>query len=313
MKRICIIIAGLVGITACNKHLSVETPGLSISINPANSTAANPTVADTFVYRLGDTTRFVFTGTTGNLTVYTGDATHNYEYRNRSSVLGATTLSFSSAIANTGQANTLSLLATDKLPGLDSSSIVTANWTNITGRATWATNATATASGNITLTDLAGGAADSLFVAFRYSGKTGTVQPTWTITNFLVNNVLPDVTYNLTSLANDATLFTKIRVAPSTAPVWTSSTTNLVFTGGAATNPDNTGWIVTKPLYVGRVTPDLSIPLININGYANNAGATGYYYKYAAVGTYKVVFVSFNNTADDQKSVVKTFYVKVTN
>ncbi len=311
MKRLIIALAALVGITACNKHLSVDTPSMSISINPAGSTATTTKIADTFVYKLGDTTKFIFTGTTGNLIVYTGDATHNYDYKDRSSAQGNTILSFTSAVANATQTNTLKVLATDKLPGLDSTSVVTANWTDITSRATIATNATATASGNITLNDLSSSASDSLFVALKYSGVTGTIQPTWTITNFLVNNVLPDVTYNLTSLTTDATYFTKIRQAPSTAPIWVASTTSLVFTGGAATNPTNTGWVITKPLYVGRVSPDVSIPLININGYTNNASATGYYYKYTAVGTYKVVFVSFNETAKDQKTVVSTFYVQV--
>lgn len=310
MKRIYFVIAGLVGIMACNKHLSVETPNLSISINPSSSTAFVNTIADTFVYKLGDTTKFLFAGSTGNLMVYTGDATHNYDYKDRKAVLGNTTLSFSSAITNTGQLNTLSLLATNKLNGLDSTSIVGANWTDITNRANLATSATATASGNINLNDLVSSPNDSLFVALKYTGVTGTLQPTWTITNFTVNNILPDVTYNLTSLT-DALVFSKLRVAPSTSPIWVASTSSLSITGGAATNPNNTGWIVTKPLYVGRVTPDVSIPLININSYTNNATATGYNYKYAAVGTYKVVFIIFNNTSNDQRTQMKVFYVKV--
>lgn len=312
MKRFYTVLTGLVLITACTKKMGVDTPNMSISINTASSTAASNMLADTFVYKLGDTTRFIFTGTTGNLIVYTGDSTHNYDNKDRSAVLGTATLSFTSnASANIAQSNTLKLLATNKLPGLDSASITSATWTDITSRAALSTNATSVNSGVVTLSDLANGANDSLFVAFKYSGVTGTVQPTWTITNFIINNVLPDVTYNLSTLATDANYWTKIRVAPNTSPIWVASATSLILTGGAATNPNNVGWVISKPLYIGRVIPDLSIPLININGYTNNASATSYFYKYAKTGTYKVVFMAFNNTLAEQKSVFKQFYVKV--
>ncbi len=301
--KIISAIAGLLLLAACTK-LGTTKPSLTVSLDPSKK------IADTFTYTLGDTTRFVFSGTAGNVTVYTGDSSHNYDYRNRSQVLGATHLSFSSAEQYGTQTNTLQLLATDKLPGLDSVSVTSASWTDITSRATLAASTTATPSGTIDVSDLVSGVNDSLFLAFKYTGTGGTTQRTWTITNFTVYNVLPDVNYALSTLAADANYWTKYKISPSTAG-WTSSTTQLQVVGGAATAPDNTSWIISKPLYVGRVAPDLSIPLININGFTNNATAAGYNYIYTKPGTYKAVFLVFNNTAEEQKTNIQQFYIKI--
>lgn len=290
--------------TACTK-LGTTAPSLKVSLDPSRN------VADTFTYQLGDTTKFLFRGTANNVVIYPGDSTHNYDYRNRSLQLGKTQLSFSSAEQYGTQTNTLQLLATDKLPGLDSVSVTGASWQDITSRAVLATSATATASGTVDVSDLVNGANDSLFLAFKYTGAGGSTQRTWTITNFGVYNSLADSRYPLSTLAGDVNYWTKYKIAPSSA-AWTASTTQLQIVGGAATAPNNTSWIVSKALYVGRVAPDVSIPLININGFTNNASATGYNYIYTRAGTYKAVFLVFNNTADEQKTSVQQFYIKIT-
>ncbi len=304
MKILYAFLAGLSLLTACTK-LGTTMPGLKVSLDPSRK------VADTFTYALGDTTKFLFSGTAGNVVVYTGDSTHNYDYANRSLALGATQLSFSSAEQYGTQTNTLQVLATDQLPGLDSVSVLNASWTDITSKAVLATTTTATASGIVDLSGLVTGVNDSIFVAFKYTGAGGATQRTWTITNFVVNNVLPDIHYPLSNLSTDVNYWTKYKIAPSTA-AWTATTSALAITGGAATAPNNTSWIVSKPIYAGRVAPDVSIPLININGFTNNASATGYNYIYAKAGTYKAVFLVFNNTAQEQKTSVQELYIKVT-
>lgn len=305
MKRIYIILlpAIVLAAAACTKKLTVDMPSLSISLDPARQ------VADTFVYKLGDTTNFVFTGSAANIAFYPGDAGRAYDNRNRVQSLGTATLSFSSKAEFGTQANTLQLLATNKLKALDSATVVNAGWTDITSRAALATSATVVNSGTINLTDLVSGAGDSLFIAFKYAGVTGSTQRTWTITNFTVNNVLPDITYNTASLAADASYWTRYgNVWNPANGRWAATTTQLQVVGGGATNPTNTSWIVSKALYLGRVSPDISIGLKSIN----NPDLTGYPFKYAAAGTYKATFVVFNNTVKEQETVVKQFYIKVT-
>jgi hypothetical protein len=286
----------------CSKKIDVAAPTLNITVTNGHL------VNDTLTYKLGDTVKFVFTGYAGNISVYTGDAGHNYAYKDRTSANGIPQLSFSSLEQYGTQTNTLQVLATDNLPKLDSAHVVAANWTNITSRATLSTgSATAVPSGTIDLSDLVKGPADSLFVAFKYTGATGGTQRTWTITNYTVNTVLPDGVQSISSLATDNAYWTKFKIAPSTAS-WATTTAQLQVVGGTATAPNNISWIVSKPLYVGRVAPDLAVGLKNIG----NANLPGYTYKYAAAGKYTVTFVIFNNSVDEQQTVIKQFNIKVT-
>lgn len=292
-----IILAG-----ACTKKIPVEVPTLIVDVNNANLSG------DTYTYKLGDTVKFKLSGYASNVTVYTGDAGHNYDYRDRFITGGKPQLSFTSAEQYGLQTNTLQLLATDKLPGLDSAHIVNAAWTDITSRATLSTGSS-TPSGIIDLSDLVNNPADSLFIAFKYTGITGSIQRTWAITNFTVNNVLPDLTYPISTLTSDVSYWTRVKIVPASAGWATPTTSQLQIIGGAATAPNNTSWIVSKPLYVGRVSPDVAVSLLNIA----SASIKTYNYKYTAVGTYTVTFVIFNNSVDEQKAITKQFKINVTN
>jgi len=90
MKRIFIILlpAVMLAAVSCTKKLPVDMPSLTISLDPARQ------VADTFVYKLGDTTNFIFTGSAANIAFYPGDAGRAYDNRNRVQALGAAGLSF---------------------------------------------------------------------------------------------------------------------------------------------------------------------------------------------------------------------------
>jgi hypothetical protein len=286
----------------CSKKIGVVTPTLNISVT--NGTL----IGDTINFKLGDTVKFAFSGYAGNVSVYTGDAGHNYAFKDRNTASGVPQLSFSSLEQYGAQTNTLQVLATDNLPVLDSAHVVAANWTDITSRATLSTgSATATPSGVINLSDLVKNPSDSLFIAFKYTGTSGSTQRTWTITNYTVNTVLPDGTQSISSLATDNAYWTKLKITPSAAS-WVTTTAQLQVVGGAATAPNNISWIVSKPLYIGRVAPDLAVGLKNIG----NANLTGYNYKYAAAGKYSVTFVIFNNSVDEQQTVTKQFNIKVT-
>lgn len=287
---------------ACTKKTTVIAPTLNVSLDNSHLSA------DTYTYKLGDTVKFNLTGYAANATVYTGDAGHNYDYRERTTASGGKVqLSFTSAEQYGVQTNTLKLLATDKLAGMDSAHIVTAAWTDITSRAILSTGS-AVASGTINLSDLVSGPADSLFLAFKYTGVTGSTQRTWAITNFAVNNILPDQTYPLATLTSDVSYWTRVKIGAAAG--WSVPTaTQLQITGGAATAPDNTSWIVSKPLYTGRISPDVAVSILNIA----SANMSSYLYKYTAVGTYTATFIIFNNSVDEQKTVIKQFKIKITN
>ncbi|MES2775393.1 MAG: DUF5017 domain-containing protein [Bacteroidota bacterium] len=304
--KTALFIGAITWAAACSKKMDVDMPSLSVSLDTSKL------AGDTFVYKLGDTTKFLFSGTADNIVFYSGEAGKRYEFRNRVSALGVPTLSFTSSANFGAQLNTLQVLATTKLPGYDSASIVNATWTDITSRALLATSVTTVNSGNIKLNDVIKNESDSLVIAFKYNGTTGSTQRTWIITNYTVNNVLPDQIYNLASIANDATTWKVVTNVPSPANArWVPGTANLTIVGGAATAPSNTGWIVSKPIFASRVADyGLGVKSINNPIPALLDLRPGYAYKYG-LGTYKASIVSFNATAKNQETAVKEFWVKV--
>lgn len=297
---------------ACSKKIEVDSPeSLTITADPAYLKN------DTLFYKVGDTAKFIMSGNAGHILFYSGEIGRNYLYAQRKLAQGVPQLTFTSNAQNGTQANTLEVMATNQLAKLDSAHIVSANWTNITTRATLSTGSGAVTSGTINLADLiTGGTADSLFIAFKYSGVTGTAQRTWTITNLIVNNVLSDgnIVPQLT-LAADLNYWTKLKTGKSTAN-WVPTATQLQVVGGAATAPINTSWIVSKPIYVSRINPDVPIvvkPLAGEIPVYTIAGKTysGYNYQYNTKGTYTATIVAYNNSIDEQKAMVRQFIIKV--
>lgn len=303
MQRSFIILAGLaLAVTSCSKSLETTTPDFQVRIDPARM------VADTFTYKVGDTTQFLFSGNADNIAFYSGEPGKSYANRKASLKLGKLALSFSSKAEFGTQTNTLQVLVTNKLASMDSATVVNASWTNITAKAALATSATVVNSGTIDLTDQVSGEKDSLFIAFKYSGVTGSVQRTWTITNYVVNNVLDDQTFVVSNLATDASFWTRYgNVWDPASGRWAATTTDLKITGGNASAATNTSWIISRPLYVGQISPDVSVAVKSIIEPAK----TGYPYKYTAPGVYKATFVAFNRTADEERSVVREVIIKV--
>lgn len=294
-----IIAAGI----SCSKTLSVDKPTVNITLS---STEID---GDTLVYHVGDTVSFKFSGSADNLAFYPGVTGYNYDYRDRASLDSVNpVLSFVSERQWGTQLNTLAILATKSLPSLDSSDIANASWTDITSRATLdQTGAAAgTASGSIHLTDISPSPTDTLYVAFKYSGLTGSTQRTWTITKYSLDNVFADQNVNIAAIASESSYWT-IFGAPAGGNNWKATTSQLQIVGGTAAIPSQTCWIVSRPMVVGSVVNDKSIAIKNVS----DADISEYDYVYSAAGTYKAVWVGFNETTKDKKSVVKTFYIKI--
>ncbi|UYQ92086.1 DUF5017 domain-containing protein [Chitinophaga horti] len=301
MKRYCFLISALFAVS-CSKEMKVDAPSFNATLDPSKL------VADTFTYKLGDTTRFVFTGSTGNLAFYSGEPGKRYANRTPSKQLGDVILSFTSTAQFGNQTNTLKVLAASKINIRDSMAVVTGAWTDITPRLALATSATAVNSGAVNLSDLVSGVDDSLFIALKYSGVTGTTQRTWTITNWSVNNVLPERSIPLSTLADDVPYWTRFSDVWTPANArWTIGASSLVVTGGDATAATKTSWIITKPLFVGRIAPDVSVGVKSII----DPDKEEYTYVYPAAGVYTATFVAFNHTVDESKSIVKHFIIKV--
>lgn len=282
---------------SCTK-MKVDTPDFTVT-------------AETVTVNAGDTVTFKFAGNPDNIVFYSGEPGFNYTHRNRTTGEGTAELNFTSHQQNTGEANTLVLLASTDFKGTaDSAGIVNATWTDITSRATLSTGSDKTPSGSIDLTDFQV-LRKPVYFAFRYQGYNHATlkQPTWTIRTFNVLKVLPDgkISANATI---DKVGWAAYSFKNETVK-WSIPATNGVITingtGSGSTKEDNEDWVITRGFDLDEVTPDAGLSLRSLSTVA----ITGYNYTYTKPGTYTATFVAFNNSVDEQKTVVREVTITV--
>jgi hypothetical protein len=286
MQKLLIIVTIIIFATACTKK-EVKDPGFAASANKESYTTA-------------DTVFFSLSGTPWFLTFYSGEPYHKYEYHYRVTADGLPTFQFSSTVTTGTQANTLRLLVSSDFNGTyDSTNIYQATWTDITDRAKLATGSTSVSSGAIDLTQFINDD-HPVYIAFEYTGYAGSPQRNWTLRSLTLDNVLPDSTsYNLLSISESGAAFKSVAMK-NTAVKWTVSTSQLNFKGGTTlTSPEAEGWVISKPLNLRKVLPDMGVPLKNMTTLMDS-----YYYIYTAPGNYTAAFVASNTSRYDSKEAV---------
>ncbi|HWB90769.1 MAG TPA: DUF5017 domain-containing protein [Puia sp.] len=289
-----VLLALLIG--ACN---SKDVASADFTVTPATAT-----------YKAGDTAWFYFKGNPYNLTFYSGEPGHDYQYRMRTQAMGRDVLQFNSAtVSSTLPAGLQVLVSTDFTGEYDSAGVANPNvhWTDITSRAKLATGTTSTASGQVDISDFIA-AAKPLFLAFRYTAaKTTTAQRTWTVTSLAINNIIGDSTYifPVATIADGG--WTVINM-DSTAVKWTVSSAQLQVKGGAANSPATENWVVSRGVDLGRALPDAGVPVKNIS----NNKVVSYFHIYTQPGTYTASFAGTNTTIYDSKSSLRQVQVNIT-
>ncbi|SEN91335.1 protein of unknown function [bacterium A37T11] len=283
----------------------------------------------TLSYQVGDTVQFNFSGNPNFITFYSGEPGYRYEYRDRTSASGTPTLQFTSALNAGSQANTLHLLVSTDFSGVTISdtvataaAITAATWTDITSRATLATSGTAVTSGIIDLSDISAGG-KPVYIAFKYTAASGSVQNKWTISALTVTNTLADGTaYTIANLNYSTSAITSNFAGVSTfSPGWVGipvkNTLNWVITGGtslvitgAATadlaTSDTETWTLMGPLDLQKVTPEVGIAVKSANAVVNS-----YSYTFKSAGTFSAKFVAYNENVSAREEKTKEFNIVV--
>jgi hypothetical protein len=296
MKRYLIFLFGIV-LFSCTK-IKVDNPNFSVT-------------AETVTVNVGDTVTFKFAGNPENIVFYSGEPGFNYTHRNRTTGEGEAQLNFTSYLQNAGEANTLVLLAaTDFKGSADSAGIVDATWTDITSRATLSTGTDKTPSGTIDLTDFQA-LHKPVYFAFRYQGYNHATlkQPTWTIRTFNVLNVLPDGKIS-TNASIDKVGWAAYSFKNETVKWSIPATGGVITINGTASGSirdDNEDWVITRGFDLDEVTPDAGLSIRSLS----TVPVTGYNYIYTKPGTYTATFVAFNNSVDEQKTVVREVTITV--
>ena len=304
-------VIALLVLSSCKKQISLEP--LSFDVQ-----------SDSTDYKAGGVSTFSFSGKPDNISFYSGEPGKRYEFKDRVTAEGVPQLMFSTALNAGVQPNTLSLMVSTDFAGgangkLDSAMIVSATWTDISNRVTWATGTTATSSGLINLSDLAAGG-KPLYIAFKYKAATGSIQNKWTITGLSLRNTLSDGTsYILDSLptivsANNYGVGVTLpgwagKTILNNGYSWTLNASSMVIAGATsvatATNQTE-AWAITGPINLKKVTPDAGIVLQNMAEYVPS-----FKYTYAKTGNYEAVFVASNANADQANKIEKKIAITI--
>ncbi len=276
-------------------------------VKPDNLDSFN-VIADSTNYTLGSKTTFNFSGNPFTITFFSGEQGHQYIYRNRTSAPGTSRFIFTNALNVGTQTNTLHVMLSANFKGVvvgDTSTtianIAAATWQDITPTV-MATNATAVTD-TINLNSYAA-AGKPVFIAFKYTAQSGSIQNKWTITNVNLTNTLADNSvYTIANLNVPTTPIVNyggfnssspgwVAYTPTSTKKWTVGASSLVIDSTTAASTVNSeSWTLMGSVDLTRVTPDVGVPIKSIT-----ALPVSYPYIYAASGTYSATFMAANNS-----------------
>lgn len=279
-------------ITSCVEDLSVASPDFQVT-------------QDSAVVKAGEEVVFLIDGNPDFMTFYSGEDGHRYEHRNRVKASGTPLLSFKNTMRWGVQQNTLQvMISTDLGSDIDAVSVGAATWTDITSSFTLDTNSGSWNYVDSGKGDLSAYADQLIYLAFRFTGTTGTTQRTWRITDFSVALTTED--NEVISIADISSPgFTGVDIAGE-GRLWKWKSTYWEMSGGPGSAPTNEDWLVAGPINLTAVLPDKGA---GQNAFTDKVSEIPY--TYDSAGTYTATFVGINATVDDAKEVVREITIEV--
>lgn len=293
MRKAFLILVPVIAIAACSKE-KVTMPDFEVSTTSLS-------------YKAGDTVTFNFTGNPDNITFFSGEPGHNYEYRERTSIDNDLQVNFSTLVQFGQIRQNLQLMVSSDFNGkADTTSVKTATWTDISNLATFSTGTDNTPSGTIDLKPYTA-PGKLTYVAFRYTDyKKPQGQNRWVVRTFNANNISPEGI--VTPLAVMATGGWQAVNFKNAAFVWSITSAQLLMPSSTATADDNEDWVISKGFDPYTVLPDMGQALKNIS-----TVLPAYQYVYKQPGTYKIVFEASNVRYNGEARTKKEITITITN
>jgi len=255
-------------------------------------------------YQAGDTVNFSISGNPDIISFYSGEPGSVYDFKERTSAGGMSQMQFTSYVQAGTQTASLALLVSTDFDGTYSGTGISgATWTDITSQATLSTGSNNTPSGIIDLSSFINDD-KPIYFAFKYTGKTGSIQNTWTIKNFEIKLAMPDGSTAVTATMTTAGWKAVNRKNPAKA--WAITASQLQIAGGAADTEDNEDWLITDPLVLNKVNPDRGVPIKDISILLEE-----FTHIYSNPGDYKAVFEAFNAAGTSHTSAKREIEITV--
>jgi hypothetical protein len=322
MKFKSIILAGLAlfALAGCENELSQH-----VSFDVQASSAGSTTSGDTLIVSKATPVTFSFSGNPDIISMYSGEAGHEYGKRNLVAYPANQVkayLSFTATPISGTIPGTLKVLLSTSYTGLtgsttlnnkkaDSTAVVTGQWTDITSLCNLSSTS---GTGNKAAVSLQSYLGQQLCIAFQYITSTNTTaQPTWTIANLQVVDSLAGSSPVV--IAASAMGFGALDMNSLTSPysksggagIWNlSNTTSMSILTSGAGQPLNNDWIIANPFVVNKRTPDTGTAVKAIGNRVDN-----YQYTFNTAGTYLVTFYAAHSNYKYESETIKTLLIKV--
>lgn len=259
----------------------------------------------------GEEATFRITGAPDLVTFFSGEQGNQYIYRERTEAEGTPIMSFASALRWGTQTNTMHVMASTNFDGqADSASVLSADWVDISSKFHLDDvndNYNLVESGRGDLSEFIG---QPLYIGFKFTGTSGSTQRTWRLGEFKIILEIEGESYSLDVANDNYPGWTIVNVAgtdPNGAKgFWKPGANFWQIQGGPATMEDNEDWLITGPIFLTKVTPDMGI---SKNSYSERLEE--FTHTYTKAGIYKAIVLGTNATVDDIKQDVREITVEV--
>ncbi|WP_341837205.1 DUF5017 domain-containing protein [Chitinophaga pollutisoli] len=295
MRKLLYTLAAAIALAACQKD-NVETPDFEVS------TAS-------LTYKAGDSVLFSFKGNPDNITFYSGEPGHNFEFRKRTRAANDLQVEFSTLVRSGVIYPNLQLMVSNNFNGKATvGDVQAATWTDISDRAVFSSGADNTPSGVISLKEFTPQQSDSarVYVAFRYTDtKKPQGQNLWAVRTFSAKNVSDDGVISPLAVMSTGGWQQVDFLNP--VRVWTITSAQLLMQNSSATVDDNEDWVISKGFNPWQIAPDVGTALKNIS-----TRLDGHRYVYTKPGTYKVVFEASAVRYNGEKRLTREINLTIT-
>lgn len=258
----------------------------------------------------GDSINFKFSGNPNLITFYSGEPDKEFKHRHRATIEGGvTTLDFSTTNATrTTQEDGFTVWLSTDFTGVNTVAAlqaVTANWINITDEVELSTSAAVVESGSVNLNKYVSATERDkpIFIAFKYNVAAAAGQGAWVVPGFNVNNTTPTRVFDIANIGTAG--WAAISVSNPNLS-WQIGPTSLTITGRVSAPVASEDWVVTKPLYINRVAPDIGLTIKDTASPVND-----FQYAFEKPGIYTVSFVGANANINNLKETVKEVTITV--
>ncbi|WP_343702764.1 DUF5017 domain-containing protein [Chitinophaga sp.] len=295
MRKLIYMLAAATTLAACKRE-KVPMPDFQVHTS-------------SLTYKAGDTVRFVFSGNPDNITFFSGEPGHHYEFRKRTSAANDLQVQFSTWVRYGMIRDNLQLMVSNNFNGKATvADVQAATWTDVSDRAVFSTGTDRTPSGVVSLKDFARPLQDSalIYVAFRYTDyKKPQGQNQWVIRTFEANNVSDDGV--ISPLAVMSTGGWQQVDVKNPGFKWTITTAQLLIANAPGTADDNEDWVISKGFNPWQIKPDVGTALKNVS-----TVLAEHTYVYTKPGTYKVVFDASAVRYTGEKRVLREINLTIT-